>query len=172
MEIPFTKKYTLVSMLPQQEILSRVKDVVEMPQRKKVHINVMGLTNKTTNKPYKGMVNGNEFIAVRDIAYANSFAPVLNGSVKSEGQTSQIKMKISMDKKALLILAFVDLFMVFLFIMGFMGKLTKGNEDAVIGIPIVLGVLNTGIFMAYYYEVRKALKFFKLLLAGKEENKS
>jgi hypothetical protein len=90
--LPF-EKITYSTKLKEEEILKRLKDLVDPAKSGFSFFNFY----YPNSKPYAGKINGNQFKIKRRIFYRNSFLPVITGNIEQDilGTTVHIKMRLT-----------------------------------------------------------------------------
>lgn len=83
------ENYSLVSVLPPDEILTRIEKNIEATKE-----STFFKYWSNSLKPYRGEINGNAFTITRNIHYRNSFIPVIRGTVSKQFDGSEIRIKM------------------------------------------------------------------------------
>ena len=85
--------------LSEQEVLGKLSDCV---QDKKIRF------FRTDNplKKYEGFIDENTFKISRIIKYRNSFLPQITGTVRNDGRTTQVEVKMQLDMMVTVLVIF------------------------------------------------------------------
>ena len=154
--LPF-ENITYKTKLEPEEILKRLRNHLEP----KKMFRKRGIFKKETYKAYEGTIDGSTFSINRIIAYKNSFAPRINGTITKGINRTEIKVKMRLHP-------FVYFFMViwisFLAVFGlvFLNISDNINNPQYFSY-LPFGMLLFGYILAtggFKYESIKSKKFF------------
>jgi hypothetical protein len=156
----FPERFTINSSLNSELIRRKLLEVVEPPQR-----NIWSF--RKTNKPYEGEISEYTFKIRRIINYRNSFLPVIQGRISSEGMGSKIEIEMRLH-------TFVFMFILFwlgtvgnISILSFLSMIYERKFDPDLLIPF--GMFTFGFLLAsiaFKFETKVAKKFLIDLLTG------
>ena len=109
--IPF-ENYTLITDLSRDEALMRLEKFIEPLQP----IRIRALKSEK-NKPYEGIIEGNNFKIIRIIGYGNSFVPTIIGQINEELKGSRVKIRMRPKKIVIALFLFLILLATIFFIL-------------------------------------------------------
>jgi hypothetical protein len=163
MLLPY-QKFTLQSHLRSDEVIQRLNAVIKPPR--KWSLNPF---NKGDGK-FQGEVTGSRFQIIRDIAYRNSFLPMVRGVVTPSAEGSTIKVVIRMN---VLVIAFMLLWLggVCLAIFTTFHQISTCQGNHCTGLIVPIGMFIFGLVLpliGFLPEAWKAKKFLSSTLEATE----
>jgi|GEM_PF-5266669 len=135
---------------------------------------IFELFRKDDPQYYKGYVNAPRFSMNRSISYTNSFLPITNGTIQSNGKGSNVEIKTNMNilgKIGLLAFTLILIgYVIFSFTQDMVWETENGPEQVPLWIFSIAFLPVLVIFSyAHYVEVNKTRKFLSELLQAEAQ---
>ena len=150
--LPF-ENYVLATRLSSEDVLKRIAD------------------NIKSHKSYSGKITGESFTMSRNIAYRNSFLPIIEGYITTEYGQTRVAIKMRLNLFVLIfmsiwlgIVGLVSIGILFTILIGFRQIVQNGFPPMLL-IPV--GMFVFGSFLTYFAfktESSKSKKFLAGLL--------